>query len=170
MGYLWVFIGPCHSKTDLVPFSPYHPYPTKFSWMKAAVSFHWCLIYDALIGWSDCVGFQLCTDWMVKSCRLSIDCPTTVAGMLYCQIYFEYLYIHRFIYKLIVDDFLIDFLCVSTQAVVERDEEIKRTREEALRTQQNLEEQLAEERGSTQENQVNGAQHGVDLSINHKYW
>lgn len=66
--------------------------------------------------------------------------------------------------------FLIDFLCVSTQAVVERDEEIKRTREEALRTQQNLEEQLAEERGSTQENQVNGAQHGVDLSINHKYW
>lgn len=65
--------------------------------------------------------------------------------------------------------FLIDFLCVSTQAVVERDEEIKRTREEALRTQQNLEEQLAEERGSTQENQVNGAQHGMDLSINHKY-
>lgn len=96
---------------------------------------------------------------MVKSCRLSIDCPTTVAGMLYYQIYFEYLYvyIHRFINKLIVDDFLIDFLCVSTQAVVERDEEIKRTREEALRTQQNLEEQLAEERGSTQENQVNGA-------------
>lgn len=108
---------------------------------------------------------------MVKSCRLSIDCPTTVARMLYYQIYFvEYLYIHRFIDKLIVDDFLIDFLCVSTQAVVERDEEIKRTREEALRTQQNLEEQLAEERGSTQENQVNGAQHGVDLSINHKYW
>lgn len=107
---------------------------------------------------------------MVKSCRLSIDCPTTVAGMLYCKIYFEYLYmyIHRFIDKLIVDDFLIDFLCVSTQAVVERDEEIKRTREEALRTQQNLEEQLAEERGSTQENQVNGAQHGMDLSINHK--
>lgn len=90
--------------------------------------------------------------------------------MLYCQIYFEYLYINRFIDKLIVDDFLIDFLCVSTQAVMERDEEIKRTREEALRTQQNLEEQLAEERGSTQENQVNGAQHGVDLSINHKYW
>lgn len=55
-----------------------------------------------------------------------------------------------------------------TQAVVERDEEIKRTREEALRTQQNLEEQLADERGSTQENQVNGAQHGVDLSINRK--
>lgn len=107
---------------------------------------------------------------MVKSCGLSIDCPTTVAGMRYCQIYFEYLYINRFIDKLIVDDFLIDFLCVSTQAVVERDEEIKRTREEALRTQQNLEEQLAEERGSTQENQVNGAQHGVDLSINHKYW
>lgn len=106
---------------------------------------------------------------MVKSCRLSIDCPTTVARMLYYQIYFEYLYIHRFIDKLIVDDFLIDFLCVSTQAVVERDEEIKRTREEALRTQQNLEEQLAEERGSTQENQVNGAQNGVDLSINHKY-
>lgn len=53
-----------------------------------------------------------------------------------------------------------------TQAVVERDEEIKRTQEEALRTQQNLEEQLAEERGSTQENQVNGAQHGVNLSIN----
>lgn len=88
--------------------------------------------------------------------------------MLYCQIYFEYLYIHRFIDKLIVDDFLIDFLCVSTQAVVERDEEIKRTQEEALRTQQNLEEQLAEERGSTQENQVNGAQHGMDLFINHK--
>lgn len=102
---------------------------------------------------------------MVKSCRLSIDCPTTVAGMLYCQIYFEYLYmyINRFIDKLIVDDFLIAFLCVSTQAVMERDEEIKRTREEALRTQQNLEEQLAEERGSTQENQVNGAQHGGGL-------
>ena len=41
-----------------------------------------------------------------------------------------------------------------TQAVMERDEEIKRTREEALRTQRNLEEQLAEERGSAHDNQV----------------
>jgi len=37
---------------------------------------------------------------------------------------------------------------------LERDEEIKRAREEALKLQRNLEEQIAEERAVTQDNQV----------------
>ena len=40
------------------------------------------------------------------------------------------------------------------QGLVERDEEIKKTREEALKTQRSLEEQLNEERAASQDIQV----------------